>query len=606
MNNWKFRLNNLSRDPLLTPVLLALAALGIGLLSLWFAVMDNHTAMFLSYLINPYIILLNLLPPLFLALFLYFLIGRAWISFGITAVAIVGLSVVNYYKLTFRNDPVMFEDLLLFKEAGNMAGKYKLFINRSIVAAIFLILLGGIFLFFAARSKTGWRPRLICSLLLLMVAIPLHTIYTDLDLYINKTSNNNLINSWSATQAYTSKGFLYPFLYSMQEAIDAPPGSYDADRTETILSSYTDTDIPEDQKVDIMGIQLEAYNDFTKFGVLELSPSVYEEFHKLEAEGYSGNLVTNIFAGGTVDTERCFLTGYSRLGSFRSPTNSYVRYFKDQGYTTEGSHPCYAWFYNRSNINENLGFDGYFFLENHYGALNDNKISGDNILFPEIIRFHEEHKASSDAPYFSFNVTYQGHGPYDTTYAWLGDDYVVDNGQYTQEALNLMNNYFGSIQDTNNALKDFFDHYRASSDPVVIVMYGDHNPWMGDNNSIYDMLGINLDLSTQEGFMNYYATRYLIWANDAAKNVLGNDFQGIGPDIGPYFLMDQVFRLCGWEGSAYMQAQDSLMDRVGVMSQATYFYLEHGDLTDTLAPDNLELVRQFNGIQYYYRKHFTG
>lgn len=606
MNDWKRRLDKLSRDPLLTPALLALAALGIGLLSLWFAVMDNHTAMFLSYFKNPYIIILNLLPPLFLTLLLYFLTGRAWISYGVTAAAVVGLSVVNYYKLTFRNDPVMFEDLLLIKEAGNMAGKYKLFLNRSIVTALFLILLGGVFLFFAARAGTDCRPRLICTLLLLMVALPLRVLYTDLDLYINKTANVGLINSWSATQAYTSKGFLYPFLYSIQEAADAPPGSYDAERAATILSSYTDADIPENQKVDIIAIQLEAYNDFSRFGALELSPLVYEEFHKLEAEGYSGNLVTNIFAGGTVDTERSFLTGYSRLGSFRSPTNSYVRYFKNQGYTTEGSHPCYAWFYNRTNINENLGFDNYYFLENYYGALNNNEIAGDKILFPEIIRLYEEHKASSDAPYFSFNVTYQGHGPYDTDYAWLGDGFVVDNGQYTQEELNLMNNYFGSIQDTNDALKNFFDYYRASSDPVVIIMFGDHNPWMGDNNSIYNLLGIDLDLSTQTGFMNYYATRYLIWANDAAKEALGNSFQGTGTDIGPYFLMDQVFHLCGWEGSAYMQAQDQLMDRVGVMSQSTYLYLEHGVLTDTLAPDNLELVRQFNGVQYYSRKHFTG
>lgn len=605
MNDFKKRLDKLSRHPLLTPVLLALAALCIGVLSMWFAVVDNHTPLFLSYFKNPWIVLLNLLPPLFLALLLYFLIGRAWIAYGITAAVVMGLSVANFYKLTFRNDPVMFEDLLLLKEAGDMAGKYKLFLSKSMVLALVLILLGGAFLFFAARAKTGWRPRLFCGLLFLVLTVPLHTLYTDWDLYANKTANNDLINRWSATQAYTSKGFLYPFLYSIKEATDAPPNEYDATLAQTVLDSYTSADIPEAEKVDIIGIQLEAYNDFTKFGVPELNPTVYEEFHALEAEGYTGNLVTNIFAGGTVDTERCFLTGYSRLGSFRSASNSYVRYFKDQGYTTDGSHTCYAWFYNRLNINENLGFDNYYFLEDHYGALDNGGIAGDKILFPELVRLYEEHKASSDTPYFSFNVTYQGHGPYDTDRTWWGDDYVVDNGSYTQEELNLMNNYFGSIQDTNDALGDFFDYFRASDEPVVIVLYGDHNPWMGDANSVYNMLGIDLDFSTQQGFMNYYATRYLIWANDAAKAALGNDFQGTGPDIGPYFLMEELFRLCGWEGNAYMQAQSQLLDRVPVMNQPTGLYLEHGALTDVLAPDNLDLVRQFNSIQYYWRKHFV-
>ena len=116
------------------------------------------------------------------------------------------------------------------------------------------------------------------------------------------------------------KGFLYPFLsYSVKSASDAPPEGHSSAAAQSILAAFEDADIPEEKKVDLIAIQLEAYNDFTKFGVPDLNPAVYEEFHKLEAEGYTGNLVTNIFAGGTVDTERCFLTRYSRLGSFRTP-----------------------------------------------------------------------------------------------------------------------------------------------------------------------------------------------------------------------------------------------------------------------------------------------
>ena len=75
---------------------------------------------------------------------------------------------------------------------------------------------------------------------------------------------------------------------------------------------------------------------------------------------------------------------------------------------------------------------------------------------------------------------------------------------------------------------------------MVIVLFGDHNPWMGDANSVYSKLGIDLDLSTKEGFLNYYATRYLIWANDAAKEVLGCDFQGEGPRREPQLPHDRA------------------------------------------------------------------
>lgn len=596
--------SKLANSRALTLVLLALAAVCLGVLSLWFACVDNRTAMFISYFTHPLIAALNLLPVVYLALLLYFMTGRAGLSYGITAVLTLGLTAASFFKLTFRNDPMMFEDILLIKEAGNMAGKYQLFLNKSMLLAIVLVFLGWVVLHFLARGRMSLWPRLGGVAVLLMVFLPLQWLYADANTYTNRTRNEALISPWSATQVYTSKGFLYPFLYSVKSASDAPPEGYSSAAAQSILAAFEDADIPEEKKVDLIAIQLEAYNDFTKFGVPDLNPAVYEEFHKLEAEGYTGNLVTNIFAGGTVDTERCFLTGYSRLGSFRAPTNSYAWYLQKQGYYTEGSHSCYAWFYNRENINANLGLQNYYYVENYYGALTGGGVGFDAVLFPEMIKLYEQHKETSDQPYFGFNVTYQGHGPYDTDVLWWGDGWVVDDGSYTREELNLMNNYFGSLKDTGDHLKTFFDYYRVSDQPVVIVLFGDHNPWMGDGNSIYHLLGIDLDLSTKEGFLNYYATRYLIWANDAAREALGNDFRGEGPDLSPNFLMNEVFKLCGWEGPAYLQATNAVAEQVPVINTPTGLYLEDGVLTDALTPEGAALIQDYESLQYFWRKHF--
>ena len=143
------------------------------------------------------------------------------------------------------------------------------------------------FLLLFARARTGWKPRLLCALVTALMALPLSGLYTSADIYNNKTRNEDLISPWSATQVYTSKGFLYPFLYSVRSASDPAPEGYDAKACEEIMAGYTDGDIPEEQKVDIFTIQLEAYNDFTKFGTPELNPEVYETFHKLESEGYT-------------------------------------------------------------------------------------------------------------------------------------------------------------------------------------------------------------------------------------------------------------------------------------------------------------------------------
>ena len=91
-----------------------------------------------------------------------------------------------------------------------------------------------------------------------------------------------------------------------------------------------------------------------------------------------------------------------------------VRYFNEQGYYTYGSHPSYKWFYNRENINVNLGFQNYSYFENRYERLTDGSIAMDNIFFDDLYDMYREHlKKQEDKWCFSFNVTYQNHGPYE-------------------------------------------------------------------------------------------------------------------------------------------------------------------------------------------------
>ena len=582
------------------------SGVGVCLISLMLATGHYAMRLIFGYFECPLIFVLNLLPVLALLLLLYGLTGRAQLSFGVTAALVFGLSTGNYYKLMFRNDPLMFADLLLLKEAGDMAGKYHLFLDWKLGLMIACWVFGVLFLHFLVRGRPRGRGRGICALAGVTACTLLYPVMLDSDLYNQRTAYYARLNNiWSATQQYIARGFLYPFLHSISEAIEMPPENYSADRAEAILSAYSDADIPEEEKVNIIGIMLEAYSDFSRLGVPELAADVYEVWHNVEAEGYSGDLVTNIFAGGTINTERCFLTGFSNLVNFRARTNSYAWYFRSQGYRVEGMHPCYEWFYNRLNVNESLGFEDYYFVENYFSPMSGGGVALDDIFFPELLKTYQAAE-TPDQPYFSFSVTYQGHGPYNDDVCWWGEkgDYVADNGAYTEAQQYILDNYFGSIYNTNQHLKALTDYLRTDDEPVVLLLFGDHMPWMGDGNSVYEAMGLNLDLSTQEGFFNYYGTRYLIWANDAAKEVLGQDFTGEGPALSPNFLMNQVFRLCGWEGPAFMQATQQVMDRVPVINTPTGLYVENGTLTGSLSPEGQALVEDYNILQYYYRSHF--
>lgn len=588
--------------------IMALAGVGIGLDSLLLAPGPYSLRLALGYLECPRILLLNLLPPVVMILLLYALTGRPGASFGFTAGVLLGLSAGNYYKLMFRDDPLMFGDLLLLKEVRDMAGKYRLFLDWKLGLVIFTVAGGWLLIHFLVRGRLDWGRRGRAAGVLLAAtgaALTTAVCLDDVIYDVHTAYYERLVNRWSSTQQYLARGFLYPFFHSVTAAVDTPPAGYRAQEAAELLGRYADADIPEGKKVNVMGIMLEAYNDFTRFGVPELSSDVYAAWHALEAEGVSGTLVTNIFAGGTVDTERCFLTGSSALGSFRSDTNSYPWYFRSQGYTVEGMHPCYDWFYNRKNINENLGFARYAYVENHFGELTGGGVAMDDVFFPELLEAYRAGTAG-ERPYFSFSVTYQGHGPYDSGQLYWGEpgDYVVNDGRYTAEEQCILENYFGSIANTGKHLKALTDALRADAEPVVLVLFGDHNPWMGDGNSVYKAMGLDFDLDSQDGFLNYYSTRYIIWANDAAKAVLGNGFQGEGPTLGPSFLMNEVFRLCGWEGPAYLQAIDPVLDRVSVV-HASGRYLEDGVLTTELTPENAELIRRYRAMDYFWHHHFA-
>ena len=124
----------------------------------------------------------------------------------------------------------------------------------------------------------------------------------------------------------------------------------------------------------------------------------------------------------------------------------------------------------------------------------------------------------------------ESHGPYAT---WDKGVEELLAGDYSLECRKAVTNYLDVIWKTDQELAKLMDRLREDEEPVVLVTFGDHLPWMGDNKVFYEEMGVNLDLSTEEGFFTHYSTRYLIWANDAAKAVIGHDMTGRAPACRP-------------------------------------------------------------------------
>lgn len=588
-------------NTIITIIIIIILSAVIMAVTFAFSSATLNMSLFKSYFKQGMLIFMNFIPIFLLMSFIYLISNKLWLGYLLTALICTIMGIVNKLKLTYRDEPFAFIDIKLAKESLKMAKTYDLNLSTKVIIVILGLIGIGIILkiFFQPKIKAkNVRMALVLFLSVLSITI-FKSYYFDPNVYA-ELGDKGLMNMWIYSQSYQSKGLVYPFIYSIQDVKTHPPEEYDEDKTKEVLNKNSYGNIPDDKKVNIISIMLEAYNDFSEFEDVDLNIDIYEEFHKLQEESIHGKLITNIFAGGTENTERAFLTGYHSHPKYFGKTNSFVWYLKEQGYRTEAMHPFTGSFYNRRNINGYLGFDKFDHYDNKYNQFQEWHPIMDIDFFDFIIEGFENSK-KDNVPYFNFSVTYQNHGPYSDEKC-SDIQYLIKKDHYNDQDYNIINNYMAGINETDAAFKKLFDYFRDEKEPTVILIFGDHNPWLGTGNSVYKMLDINLDPEDIEGFKNYYQTPYLIWGNNEAKKVLDKNLVGESETISPNLLMSELFDCLGWKGNEYMQYITNMKRKFDVNHRL--YFKENGEFTTELSEDNRKIWQEFRNLEYYYSNNF--
>ena len=550
-----------------------------------------------TYWSEPLIILLNVLPVALLTCFFYFLTGRAWAAFFLSAAPCIILSVVDFYKITIRAETLVASDLGLVHELAGIISNYTITLSGRACLAIAAIVTGTVAaaVFMRGKLKNPW-VRVSGSVLSLAALLTvLFTVCFSDGLYgriINEAAAEE-VDMWVEQNVFTSKGFLYSFLHSVPDAFPSPPDGYSDELARQALADCDDAAIDPEKRVNIIAVMFEAYADLSEFDEVPVYDSVYGPLHELEAESLHGHVLANVYGGGTVDTERNFLTGYPHSQEYRSPTDSYVWYMRENGYYAEGLHPGNSWFYNRENVERNLGMENFYFLDDF-----PDSDRTDDFFFRTLKKLYTGRDAAT--PYFNFSVTFQNHGAYSES-STVDTPYLDGEGM-SAGTYNILNNYLSGIADTSRRMLDFVDSLRGDEAPVVVVFFGDHQPSLG---GALQELGVNMDLGTEDGFYNYYSTPYIIWANDAAKAVTGGSFTGEGGDMSSCFLMTRLFDECGYTGSGYMDLTRRVYSRVTMINTGSIAWVVDGELVHGLEGQVAELTRQLDWAEYYTKRNFS-
>ena len=160
-----------------------------------------------------------------------------------------------------------------------------------------------------------------------------------------------------------------------------------------------------------------------------------------------------------------------------------------------------------------------------------------------------------------------------------------------------------SDADADAMLGRLVDTFSAAEEPVVLVFFGDHLPYLGDNQLAYAELGFTA--RAEWDALTSYETPYVIWANDAAAQALDWEAAVASLDLpedgrlSASFLGAAVLELTGRTGeSPWFDFLNQLRRELPVVQKQAY-QLADGTVTDQLTEEQAAKIAKWRQWSYY-------
>ncbi|MEI3361914.1 MAG: LTA synthase family protein [Oscillospiraceae bacterium] len=599
-----------------------LLAGGITLLALW--CQPNALRSVLSvFRAQPLLIVLNALPVGLVLLAFACLFRNVFFGAAITNFLVCALSIANRIKIEVRDEPVFPRDFALLKEVGQAMNSYTISYPVAAIAVVVgitaLLVTLGVFIggqpFPLARLR-GWLGRLLgCAASIAVLAGLIVTVYASNDLY----NSFRVSNAYYIPSVFNELGFPYCFCHQFTTyPVDRPEGF---SRSEAEAWESAPSTVGQGKDVHVVMVMNEAFSDLTDSPAFDYGEEddPLSNLHALEADPHalSGHLVVPGFAGGTANTEFDVLTGIQTNALSASTTSSFrvvnrnleslFRVFDADGYATSFFHPGDDWFYNRENVYRWLGAERTLFADEMEAVEYKGRWVTDDYM-SDLITNELDSAVSAGELLFHYTTTIQNHMSY--TADKYGEGYEFPPVPLTisvsDEVETMLRVYAEGVRDADAMLGRLVDTFSAQEEPVVLVYFGDHLPYLGDNQLGYQALGLTQEADWDA--LRSYETPYVIWANDAAAETLDWDAAAEALDlpetISASFLGAAVLELTGRGEETPWFAFLNALRRVSPVVQKQTCVLADGSTVSPLdagaVPDALEdSLRQWRCWSYY-------
>ena len=527
--------------------------------------------------------------------FFYCIIGKVKVSLYITMVLTFILGLVNHFISEFRGTPFVPWDIFSLNVALTVLPTFQFKITKKFAIGVILFLIGLIYLrkvkidsFRNGKLKKSYR-----------LAVMILTVAFIGNFYLtNMISVFALDENWDPKEEYHNNGLIASIFKQSRNLIINEPDGYDIVSITSLANSIKvplverkeNTEMPN-----VIAIMNESFAELKVVGDFNTNEEYLPFYHSLKENTIKGNLHVSIFGATTPNSEWEFLTSNS-MAYVPKRTVPYQQYvlrnsyslasiLKDQGYTTSAIHCYYPQGYNRNLAYPRLGFEKFLYM----GTLKDlnfiREYPDDLSTYKNIIDIYENKEPGKKM--FNFTLTMQNHGSY--TDQSFENTVIAEDGQYPK-----LNQYLSLIKIADESFKYLIDYFSKQEEPTIIVMFGDHQPYVEDE-FYQELLSQDFDdINTKEATERKYITPYIIWANYDIDEEKYNDIT----DISANYLASLLLDVANIQKTPYLQFLDELRSEIPIITGNGYIDKTgaYHDFSET--NEYTKLIENYHYIQF--------
>ena len=578
--------------------------------------LENYTHVITD--LAPLILVLNLLFFYVLYGLLTALTGSVRMGFRLATLVPMLFGLTNYFVVSFRGSPIVPWDLLSFGTAASVADNYEFVLSwkafYSVLAFIWMILLSS-----KSTVKLGRKKLRVISIAAYAALMFLYvgeiqnsavqsffgmdtTLFTLNVLYRNNGIAAAFLGNLRFLNIEQPSGYSVDKVEALMKQVEADEqGEEDAKNEpetdaqgetvqatqgetvqatqgetvqatqgETNATAETEAPASSGQYPNIVVIMNEAFSDLSVWGDFATSEEVMPFFKSLQQEAVGGELYVSVKGGNTANTEFEFLTGdtmgFLPKGSIpyqqyiNDETPSLASYLKTLGYSTTAIHPYNRTGWDRDTVYEKFGFDEFLDKDSFSSPYRLRGYISDKSAFDKIreqfsIKGDDERK-------FIFEVTMQNHGGYSRETPDFNIYLTLPEVTGKTTSVVATEKYLTLINQTDRALEELIDYFKEQDEPVIVVMFGDHQPSDYITNVIQRICGATTSDSLAD-LEQGYRVPFVMWSNYGLEHKY---YDGISVNYLSSILMENA----GIPLTGYQTFLKKLMEKLPVINANVY------------------------------------